>query len=266
MSNITVIIPVHEFNEEVKGYLENAIKSVNLQEIEDKPEVFVVCSPNIANEIKNISELKFKFHLNLTGKYDFQSQVNLAVSEINTEYFSVLEFDDEYNTTYFGNVEKYIKNKQEVDIFLTMMVEVDSEGNGLRTTNQAVWSQQFAGDTGKMGYLNIDTLKENYDFKLSGAVIKKSSFDEIGGYKVNINMTFGFELLLRALNNDFSVFVVPKIGYKHLATRIGSMSDIHKKTVVKSEGKFWVDVALREYIFNNDREIDTSKLQKIILE
>jgi len=270
--NISVIIPVHEYNELIQGYLDKAIESVQKQEgIEELPTVIVVYTPNIETEMMTYQqELHTKkinnaFIKNI-DKTDYQSQVNLAVkSQVTTDYFSVLEFDDEYSNTYFRNVEKYIKNYPEVDVFLTMMIEVNEKNEGIKLTNETVWAQQFVGENGEIGYLNINALKQYTDFKLSGAVIKTSEFLNLGGYKANIKLSFMYEFLLRALNNASKVFSIPKIGYKHLATREGSLFDGYLKTMPVDERKFWFETATKESNFMNDRPIDLSRLQKIDL-
>ena len=61
----------------------------------------------------------------------------------------------------------------------------------------------------EMGYLNAKALQQYTDFKLSGAVIKKSEFENLGGYKSNIKLTFMYEFLLRALNNACKIFSMP---------------------------------------------------------
>src|SRR5208283_3827013 len=107
--------------------------------------------------------------------------------------------DDEYNITYFKNAEIYTKAYPQIDIFLNMMIEVNEKGEGIKFTNEIIWAQQFVGENGEMGYLNINALKQYTDFKLSGAIIKKSEFINIGKYKSNIKLTFMYEFLLRAL-------------------------------------------------------------------
>ena len=52
------------------------------------------------------------------GKTDFCSQVNYGVENIDTEWFSILEFDDEYSRHWLKNAEKYVKAYDEIDIFL----------------------------------------------------------------------------------------------------------------------------------------------------
>ena len=267
--NITVIIPIHEYNEKIATLLDKAIESVQKQEgIEEKPSIIVVYTPNIEKEMMAYQQELHAKHISNafienTGKTDYQSQVNFAVKlQITTDYFSVLEFDDEYSTTFFKNAEKYIKAYPEIDIFLTMMIEVNEKNEGIKMTNETVWAQQFVGENGEMGYLNAKALQQYTDFKLSGAVIKTSEFESLGGYKSNIKLTFMYEFLLRALNNACKIFSMPKIGYKHLATREGSLFDGYMKTMPANERKFWFETANKEANIMGDRTIDMSRLQK----
>jgi len=265
-NKVTIIIPVHEYNEAISNYLSKALESIDKQEnIEFKPIVLVVAPPSVCLELETDDKLPkiFKVVVN-NGKTDYQSQVNLAVDSVESPYFSILEFDDEYSQTYFKNVERYVTSYPETDIFLTMMIEVNDLDQGIKLTNETVWSQQFVGENGEMGYLNIGSLKQYTDFKLSGGIIKTSEFLNLGKLKVNILMTFAYELLLRALNNTCKIFIIPKIGYKHLATRADSMFGQYQLNMPVQERKFWFDTAVKEANFTNDRDIDTSKLNKVI--
>ena len=75
-----------------------------------------------------------------------------------------------------------------------------------------------------------------------------------------------YEFLLRALNNAAVVLTIPKIGYKHFSTREGSLFDVYSKEMSVEERKFWFETATRESNFMNDRPIDLSRLQKIVVE
>lgn len=269
--NISVIIPIHEYNEVVQEYLNKAIESIEKQEDLKSPNIIIVSPPDVLNKVGITPNVKSDVNPNITflkneGATDYQSQINLAVKSITTDYFSVLEFDDEYSTTYFKNVEKYIKSYPEVDVFLSMMIEVNEKNEGIKLTNETVWAQQFVGENGEMGYLNANALKQYTDFKLSGAAIKKSEFENLGGYKSNIKLTFMYEFLLRALNNASKIFSMPKIGYKHLATREGSLFANYLKNMPIDERKFWFETAKKESNFMNDRPIDMSNIQKIVVE
>jgi len=272
--NITAIIPLHEYNDKISSLLDKAIESVLKQEKIDKlPQMIVVYASAIESEIIGFQQgllRKYQNTLDILfikneGNTDYQSQVNLAVDSITTDYFSVLEFDDEYSTTFFRNAQKYAESYPEIDVFMTMMIEVNELNQGVKLTNETVWAQQFVGENGEMGYLNANALKQYTDFKLSGAVIKKSEFINIGRYKSNIKLTFMYEFLLRALNNACKVYSIPKIGYKHLATREGSLFDGYQKNMPIDERKFWFDTANKEANFITDRPIDMSRLTKIVV-
>ena len=264
--NITTIIPVHKFDEKIGEYLKKALESIKKQDgVNEEPKVVIVAPDDVQkhlvpllpnNEYSNVS------FVNNKGNIDYQSQVNLAVDLIETEYFTVLEFDDEFGNAYFKNALKYIKAYPEVDVFLTMMIEVNDKNEAIKLTNETVWAQQFVGENGELGFLNLNALKQYTDFKLSGAVIKKSEFENLGKYKSNIKLTFMYEFLLRALNNTCKVYSIPKIGYKHLATREDSLFDQYQKTMSIEERKFWFDTAGKESNFTTDREIDMSWVLK----
>jgi len=271
MNNISIIIPIHEYNDVVSSYLNKAIESIIKQEeINISPEILIVFPTSIENEINSYYESLLKQYqekgkitlIKNEGNSDYQSQVNLAVKSVNTNYFTVLEFDDEFSIKFIKNGEKYIKSYPEIDIFLSMMIETNEKNEGLKLTNETVWAQQFVGENGEMGYLNLTSIKQFTDFKLSGAIIKKYEFENLGGYKSNIKLTFMYEFLLRALNNACKIFTIPKIGYKHFVNREGSLFDLYSKNMSMNERKFWFETALKEYNFINDRIIDTSLILK----
>jgi Glycosyl transferase family 2 len=269
--NISVIIPIHEYNDQISSYLNKSIESILKQDgISDLPKIYVVYAAAIEEGIKSFKESLLRHYqdsINIDfvkndDNTSYQAQVNFAVKTIDCDYFSVLEFDDEYSISYFKNVEKYIKAYPDVDIFLPMMVEVNEKDEGIKLTNETVWAQQFVGENGEMGYLNSNSLKLYTDFKLSGAIIKKSEFISVGGYKSNIKLAFMYEFLLRAINNTCKIFTIPKIGYKHLATREGSLFNIYKNTLSIEERKFWFETATNEANFMNDRPIDLTRLTR----
>ena len=274
--NISVIIPIHEYNDELSLLITKAIESIEKQTgVNELPIIIPVYPTELDENIIGLRDSMIRKHENLTHKNfilikndgitDYQSQVNLGVKAVTTDYFSVLEFDDEYANSFFKNATTYIESYPEIDVFLTMMVEVNDKNEAVKLTNETVWAQQFVGENGEMGYLNINALKQYTDFKLSGAVIKKSDFQNLGGYKINIKLTFMYEYLLRALNNASKIFTIPKIGYKHFASRENSLFNVYLKTMPVDERKFWFETAIKESNFTNDRPIDLSKLQNVVV-
>lgn len=287
--NISIILPIHEYNDELSPLVTNAVESVLRQELplvivdeqevpDELPKIVIVYPTELDASIVGFRDSILRKHsvsgvthqnfvlIKNDDTTDYQAQVNLGVKSVTTDYFSVLEFDDEYSTTYIKRATEYVEAYPDIDFFLTMMIEVNEKNEGIKLTNETVWAQQFVGENGEMGYLNAKSLAQYTDFKVSGAVLNKAEFENIGGYKSNIKLTFMYEFLLRALNNTCQIYSIPKIGYKHLATREGSLFDVYLKTMPVDERKFWFETATKEANFINDRVIDTSPLSKVAAE
>lgn len=257
-NRLTIVIPVHEFNKKVETYLNSVINSINKQVLGDKtpkPDVVIVHDPSITKKLKFDNTVDARLLSNSSGDCSYQGQVNFASQNISTEYFSVVEYDDEIGTTYVKRVYNHINYMSDVEVFLPMIIEVDSENQAVKFTNEPVWSQQFVGDNGEIGYLSDELLNEYSDFKLSGAVFKNESFKNIGLYKTHIKLTFMFEFLLRAIKNGFKIYTIPKIIYKHLVGREGSMFEDYSKNMSIEERKFWFETAKAEHLFTKDRDV-----------
>ncbi len=275
MTKISIIIPLHEFNDGVKNYLTKALNSINAQiGVEQLPKVVVVY--NHSAEQNGIIEYIKEFtdttgllisSLKNDGKTDFCGQVNFAVNQITSDYFSILEYDDEYSTIYFKNVEKNIDLLPEVGMFLPFTVEVDDKTSTLvQIVNQTIWSKGYVGENGVLGYLNIKSLNEFSFYTIGGSVIKKSEFDASGGLKTNIKLAFTYEFILRFLENGNKIYTIPKFGYRHTINRQGSLFFNYGAIMSMEERKFWFETAKKECHFFNDRLIDTSNLNQRLTE
>tara|TARA_R110002051_G_scaffold323438_3_gene417053 strand:- start:6792 stop:7589 length:798 start_codon:yes stop_codon:yes gene_type:complete len=258
MENITVIIPTHKIDEKFNDYFINCIKSLKTQ-TSVPSNILIVRSKD--DKLKNYLE-NFDFDnltveiVENTGETDYMSQVNFGASKVKTKWFSILEYDDEYSNIWFNNVEKYSAHYKDVDIFLPLVVDVTEEGEFINFTNEAVWAMNFSD---KMGYLDNACLLRYPNFQTSGLVINKEKYDEIGGFKPSMKLTFVYELLLRATYNDIKIFTIPKVGYKHTNMRSGSLFwdyryDDNKK-ISSEEAGFWIESAKKEYFFTTDRGI-----------
>lgn len=266
MSKVTVILPVHEFNETVQKYLDASINSV-LNQVDSKPNLLIVYTHR-AEEGGIVEYLKptLAVHDRITtikneGKTDFCGQINFGVKNITTDYFSILEFDDEYSTTYFRNVDKHVQNLSDVGIFLPITIDVDDKTNQpLQLVNQNIWSNGYVGENGELGYLNSKSLNEFSFYTLGGSVIKKSDYLSVGGLKSNIVLAFTYEFILRFLNNGNKIYTIPKFGYKHIINRDGSLFMGYGASLSQDERRFWFETANKESHFFSDREIDTTKI------
>lgn len=265
MSNVTVILPIHEFGEETKKYLDAAITSV-VKQMDVVPELLIVYTHR-AEEGGLLQFLTEKAYgesvrtIKNEEKTDFCGQVNFGVKNTNTPYFSILEFDDEYATTYFRNVEKHIASLPDVGLFLPITIDVDDKTNQpLQLVNQNIWSNGYVGENGTLGFLNTRSLNDFSFYTLGGAVFKKIDYLAIGGLKSNIVLAFTFEFLLRFLDSGNKAYTIPKFGYKHIINRDGSLFMGLGATLSNDDRRFWFETAKKESHFFNDRVIDRSKI------
>lgn len=258
MKNISVIIPIHTTeNSLASNWLKKAIKSIENQIV--RPESVVIVRGTNEELKKELESFDFgdikdivKVIENTTGKEDFASQVNFGVENIDTEYFSILEADDEYSRIWFNNVNKYIDAYPNNDIFMALVVETDPFGNFLSFTNEPVWAKDFSEE---IGVLDENTIQTYPNFNTSGMVIKTEKYKEFGGFKSSMKLSFIFEFLLRMTHNSCRVMVIPKLGYKHTNQRDGSLFKEYKDFINPDEARFWMNLAKKEYFFTKDRNI-----------
>ena len=186
---------------------------------------------------------------------NFASQVNFGVKNAKGNWISIFEFDDEYSNIWFDNVDKYSKAYPEVQVFLPVIVETDDKGVFAGFTNEATFAANFAVE---MGFLSNETLQDYQNFQTSGAVIKKVLFEDFGGIKPSMKLTFIYEFLLRLTYNSVSIMTIPRLGYKHTNLREGSIFWNYKygdSIMTEPEVRFWLQTAKQEYFFTDDRVI-----------
>lgn len=259
MSTISVILPV--LSTHSKDFTELFEKSIDSVKQQQSPidELIIVHTDeeSLVTFLNNydFGDLKVEKVLNNTNSTDFQSQVNLGISKANSEWISILEFDDEYSFIWFKNVRKYIQAHPECDGFLPLVVDVDNKGMFAGYTNEATFAASFNTE---IGILTNELLNEYQNFQTSGMVIKKSFFEDFGGFKQSMRLTFVYELLLRLTYNSARIMTIPRIGYKHTNMRESSIFWNYKfgdKKITETEAKFWIDTAKKEYFFTYDRNI-----------
>lgn len=258
-NKISVILPIHELNGETEiSLFTNAITSVANQEV--KVDELLIVVPKDSDVSKFIDTQKDVFkELNLNvnkvendGKTDFSSQINYGVSKSENEWVSILEFDDEYSSKWFKNVELYIDKHDDVGIFLPLIINTNEKSEFTGLTNEAVWANSFSDE---LGFLDNGALLNYEGFTIDGAVLKKDLFEEFGGIKSNIKLTFIYEFLLRMSFNDVKIMVIPKYGYKHMNLRPTSLFKTYTETMNQVESKWWLGQAKKEYYFKSERDI-----------
>jgi hypothetical protein len=254
MKNITIILPIHEWNDDYSEMFENSVKSV--EEFYNDVKLIIVGPKNVVSNINIISDkLDYKFLTN-TGNTDFCSQINLGIDECETEWFSILEIDDEYRPCWLKSMNTYSKENPTVDVFLPIVRDINVEGTFLSFTNEATWAYGFSE---KQGILDNDALLDYQNFQISGGFYRTSVIKEYGKLKENIKLTFGYEFLLRLTHNNILIMTVPKIGYQHVNFRENSLfwsyKNDDKNKMSEEEVKFWLDTSKKEFFFKNKRDI-----------
>jgi hypothetical protein len=61
-----------------------------------------------------------------------------------------------------------------------------------------------------MGYLTNDVLQDYQNFQTAGMVVKKSTYEDFGGFKSSIKLTFVYEFLLRLTYNSVQIMTIPE--------------------------------------------------------
>lgn len=255
MKNITVILPIHKWDDDYQTMFENAFKSV--EQFYNDVKLLIIAPKNIVSEIKiNETNLEYRFIEN-DGQIDFCSQINFGIDNVDTEWFSILEIDDEYTKNWLPSMSGYMNENPEVNVFLSLVKDINVEGNFLSYTNEATWAYGF---TEKQGFLDNEALLEYQNFQICGGLYKTSTIKEFGKLKENIKLTFGYEFLLRLTHNGVLVMTVPKIGYQHVNFREDSLFWNYKNSedtkLSQNEVTFWLDAAKKEFFFKTKRDIN----------
>lgn len=254
MKKISIILPVHTLKGDYSELLNNAVKSV--EDFHNDVILTIVCPKEVKEELSSLSE---KLEINIienSGQTDFCTQVNLGITNCETEWFSILEIDDEFKPIWLKSMNQHINENSDVDVFLPIVQDVNVNGNFVSFTNESMWAYGF---TEKQGFLDNEVLLDYQNYQTSGGLYKTQVIKENGSFKDNIKLTFSYELLLRLTHNGVKIMSVPKIGYKHVNLREDSLFWLYKNDentkLKEKEVRFWLDTAKKEFFFKNKRDV-----------
>jgi hypothetical protein len=236
--------------------LKNAITSV--EDFHNDVIVSIVCPKSVGDQLNFpiTDKVEIKIITN-EGQTDFCSQVNLGIEKCETEWFSILEVDDEFKPIWLKSVNEYVKTYTDVDVFLPIVRDINVEGKFISFTNESVWAYGF---TEKQGYLDNEVLLDFQSYQISGGLYRTQVVKDNGSFKENIKLTFGYEFFLRLTHNGVKIMSVPKIGYQHLNFREESLFWKYKNNeetkLKEDEVKFWLETAKKEFFFKNKRDVN----------
>lgn len=256
MKDLTIIIPIHTFNDEMSKLLLNAYKSITNMKNSDGIKISIVAPTEIIENIKkNINDSNIVYIKN-NGNTDFCNQVNLAAKECKTKYFSILEFDDKYNENWISNFEKYLPFYNDVTVFMPLTELTNTDGKILGFINEVTLASSFSNE---LGFLDLDCLQVYMDFNVTGSIIRTEDFNEIGGLKPSLKLASWYEFLMRLCYNGKKIYTIPKIGYSHMINREDSLMKKYQKEISIEEGTWLIKTAKQEYFFKEDRKKEYQK-------
>lgn len=255
MKNITVILPIHTLSDDYKEMLNNAISSV--EDFHNDVKLSIVCPTSLKKELKDLSNKLEITIVDNKGETDFCSQVNLGIDKCETEWFTILEVDDEFKPVWLKTMNEYMKVFTDVSVFLPIVKDVNVEGKFINFTNESAWAYGF---TDMQGFIDNEVLLDFQNYQTSGGLFKTQVIKDNGKFKENIKLTFVYEFLLRLTHNGIRVMTVPRAGYQHVNLREDSLFWKYKNDesikLSEEEVKFWLDTAKKEFFFKNKRDVN----------
>lgn len=258
MKKITILLPIHKIGEDESVMLANALESI--EDFHNDIKLTVISPTSVKKQLENFDfgqKLEVKLLENKSKETDFASQINLGIDDCDTEWFSILEIDDEYKTIWINSMGEYIHNNPEVDVFLPIVKDINGDGDFISFTNESAWAYGF---TDNQGFIDNEVLMEYQNYQTSGGLYKTEVVKENGKFKNNIKLTFTYEFLLRLTHNGVKIMVVPRAGYQHVNFREDSLFWSYKNSedgkLNENEVKFWLEAAKKEFFFKNKRDIN----------
>ena len=238
--------------------LDNAIKSI--EDFHNDVKLSIVCPSDIIGDLKDLSD-KLEIEINThNSQTDFCSQINHGIEKCTTEWFTILEIDDEFKPIWLKSMNDYMSIYKDVDVFLPIVKDVNIKGDFLSYTNESVWAFGF---TDRQGFLDNEVLLDFQNYQTSGGLYRTQVIKDNGLFKENIKLTFSYEFLLRLTHNHVRIMTVPKVGYQHVNVREDSLFWNYKNNenfkLNEDEAKFWLETSKKEFFFKNKREVEYVK-------
>lgn len=211
-NKITLIIPVVKASDNLaadsKVLTESISKVLKFDELVDE---VLVTGPKDA--IANFDKTHFqKLVMKENESDNYAKLVNDAVMDVTTEYFSVLEPNDEVSPAWLLNFERFEQSKMHGDIYLYLAIARKQDGGFVSFVNEISWSSGFAD---KHGFINEDALKAFFLFKATGGIFNTEDFIALGKLKTKLEVATWYEYLYRSALANKTIVVIPKTCIVH---------------------------------------------------
>lgn len=221
---ITVIIPIHEYNDTVKELLTKALDSVDKEAFE----VLLVGPSEVLNQAQDLYN---DATLVVNEETDVFTQINKAVLQCVTPYFTVLEYDD----VLLPNWKTQLVSEVGDNTITIPFNEYVEKGEFRAFGNEIAWDAAFIHDDGELGQVTEEELKVFSNFNVTGAIIKTEDFISLGYLKPEFKVFAWYEFLMRVARAGKSIYVVPRVCYSHTILREGSYMTKANDIVTKEE-------------------------------
>jgi len=199
----------------------------------------------------------------------FNEAFNIAI-ENKYVFFSVIEPNDVVGLNWYAQAFAYALENENVAMFFPIIRNtVNGVFNGL--LNEAPWAEGLAEEAGK---IDLNMLQRFNCVVPIGAVLRTSSIKEYSEqkdekyfpFKESIKISHYYEFFMRMIYNDVKAMCVPRIGYEFKVKNENKFKHTYCKVpynivqipvenggITSEEGKFWMDLAKKEYFFDEDR-------------
>lgn len=200
----------------------------------------------------------------------FNEAFNIAL-ENEYQFLSIIEPNDVVGLNWYTQANIYAQENENISMFFPIIRNtVNGVFSGL--LNEAPWAEGLAEEAGKVD-LNLLS-RFNCVVPIGamvrvGAIKEYSEQKEDGKYypfKESIKISHYYEFLMRMIYNDVKAMCIPRIGYefkvrgnnvfKHTYCKIPqniAQIPIEQGGITPDEGKFWMELAKKEYFFDEDR-------------
>ena len=208
-----------------------------------------------------------------TGKGNFSKVFNdlfNLAKDGEYEAFSIIEAEDALSNNWYSIANTYMQENEEIGFFLPMIRNFQN-GGLMGLMNEACWAEGISEEAGKFD-MNL-LLRFNCANPLGG-VYRVSSLEEYSEerdgrfypMKESLKISHYYEFFLRMVYNDIKMMTIPRVGYDFRVNNVQEFNHASSKvpqniTVIPSEkggvtpqeAAFWVDLAKKEYFFDQDR-------------
>ena len=264
-THLVDLLVIHNLNDEDVKVLEeilNKPKIVITQKVEDKLEKQII----EAEEKINYSLQKAEFK---TFSAIFNNIFNVALGA-GYEFCSVIEKNDVVGLNWYNIANSYQLENPDIDMFFPL-IRNTTNGVFSHLMNEAPWAEGMAEEAGKID-LNLLT-RFNCILPLGG-IFKVKSLQEYSEekdgkffpFKESVKLSHYYEFFMRMIYNDLKGMSVPRIGYELKESTATSFDEnsckipknltaisVEKGGFVPVEAQFWMDLAKKEYFFDEDR-------------